>query len=529
MPATPFNPAVIWSAGIYARLLRCYPRNHQAEYGPVMLQLFRDQCRDAWRESPRWGLPRLWLRVLPDLLKSSFTEHLANLRQGKSMNEKTPSLLRSRTPAQSLFLRVFAVGFLLVLGLTIALTYLLPETYMSIARIKVDKTAGTDATTGPVAYDPYFIQTEFEVIQSQVVLNSVIENLKLNDVWGKKYAGGAPLKTTESYALLKRRIDLRPVRNTSLIEIRAYDEDPREAAAIANEIASVYRDFRNRKSAETAYREIDNLANENAKYEHEIAATRDEMDNLRAKFNISSADAAGDGPAPAFSQETLMHLETARVDAESRYLRDANLLTNLRAKSRDDLKNILPTLSPDTLLNNYMTDLGNAESKLVSLKQTQGVESPELKATAAVVADLTQKVNDRVTGILMGLEAKVDSEKTELASFTDQIDKARRADWVRAQETRPFYAAKRQLQSQQNYADLLASKIALAKMDRTLHQASQVDIVDQAEPAFRPARPNKPLLLTSGTAGAMAVGLLAGLFSLLVASWFRPRLKPALP
>ncbi|HTI98877.1 MAG TPA: hypothetical protein VL527_08315, partial [Dongiaceae bacterium] len=73
MPATPFNPAVIWSAGIYARLLRCYPLSHQAEYGPVMLQLFRDQCRDAWCESPRWGLLRLWLRVLPDLLKSSFT------------------------------------------------------------------------------------------------------------------------------------------------------------------------------------------------------------------------------------------------------------------------------------------------------------------------------------------------------------------------------------------------------------------------------------------------------------------------
>ncbi|HTI98864.1 MAG TPA: hypothetical protein VL527_08250, partial [Dongiaceae bacterium] len=132
-------------------------------------------------------------------------------------------------------------------------------------------------------------------------------------------------------------------------------------------------------------------------------------------------------------------------------------------------------------------------------------------------------------GIMVGLKAKVDVEKTDLDSLTAQIEKARKTDLDRALETRPFYAAKRQLQSQQNYADLLASKIAVAKMDRTLHQASQVDIVDRAEPAFRPARPNKPLLLTSGTAGAMAVGLLAGLFSLLVASWFRPRLKPALP
>jgi len=36
-------------------------------------------------------------------------------------------------------------------------------------------------------YDPYFIQTEFEIIQSQLVLNSVIDKLKLNVAWGKKY------------------------------------------------------------------------------------------------------------------------------------------------------------------------------------------------------------------------------------------------------------------------------------------------------------------------------------------------------
>ena len=44
--------------------------------------------------------------------------------------------------------------------------------------------------------------------------------------------------------MLKGRIDLRPVRNTALIEIRAFSDNPSEAAMLANAIAQSYRDYR---------------------------------------------------------------------------------------------------------------------------------------------------------------------------------------------------------------------------------------------------------------------------------------------
>ena len=61
---------------------------------------------------------------------------------------------------------------------------------------------------------------------------------------GKKYAGGDRLKTPETMLLLKGRIDLRPVRNTSLIEIRVYSEKAAEAANIANAVAEAYKKHR---------------------------------------------------------------------------------------------------------------------------------------------------------------------------------------------------------------------------------------------------------------------------------------------
>src|SRR5437867_9449995 len=89
-----------------------------------------------------------------------------------------------------------------------------------------------------MGYDPYFIQTEFEVIQSELILGKVITDLDLNKEWGRKYGNSDPLKTTETIALLKGRMDLRPVRNTSLIEILVYSEKPEEAARRSEEHTS---------------------------------------------------------------------------------------------------------------------------------------------------------------------------------------------------------------------------------------------------------------------------------------------------
>jgi capsular polysaccharide biosynthesis protein len=243
------SKAVIFSERVFKRLLTAYPRRHRREYGPAMAQLFRDQCREAWQKTRWLGLASLWVRVLPDLVKTSVSEHLSNLNERKTMLNRIAELLRPRYTPLGLCFGVFVTVSFLVFGVTALVTFLLPDTYASSARIMIER----DQTHTPKAsehgtimggYDPYFIQNEFEVIQSPVVLDKVIKKLRLNAVWGQKYAGGVPLKTSETSQLLRARIDLRPIRNTSLVEIRVFSEDRDEAAKIANTIAKTYQDYR---------------------------------------------------------------------------------------------------------------------------------------------------------------------------------------------------------------------------------------------------------------------------------------------
>src|SRR5215467_1096601 len=102
---------------------------------------------------------------------------------------------------------VILAVFLLVVITATLVTFILPESYSSMARIKVERDQSdisfmTDPRlTG--TYDPYFIQNEFETIKSERVLSNVVASLSLNEDWGKKYNGGLTLKTYESIFRLK--------------------------------------------------------------------------------------------------------------------------------------------------------------------------------------------------------------------------------------------------------------------------------------------------------------------------------------
>jgi len=147
-----------------------------------------------------------------------------------------------------LFIQLFSIVFTLVLIVSVLLTYSMPESYASRARVEVEKdpaeNQGLGGTVSADSYDPYFIQTTFEIMQSQLILSNVIATLNLNETWGRKYSNDETLKTTESLEILKQRIQFAPVKNTKLISITVYGDEKREAADIANAIAKSYVDYR---------------------------------------------------------------------------------------------------------------------------------------------------------------------------------------------------------------------------------------------------------------------------------------------
>lgn len=168
----------------------------------------------------------------------------------ESIWQNVLSTVRARPGLLAVSRMLFTSVFLVVVITSTLVTFILPESFVSKARIVLrPNSSNAVGTTAPQSasgiFDPHFIQNECEVLQSEAVLGKAIDDIDLNKEWGKKYANGDRLKTSETMALLRARMDLRPVLNTSVIEIRIYSEKPDEAAKIANSIAVAYRDHWN--------------------------------------------------------------------------------------------------------------------------------------------------------------------------------------------------------------------------------------------------------------------------------------------
>jgi capsular polysaccharide biosynthesis protein len=135
---------------------------------------------------------------------------------------------RPRKAPVIVFISVFLPVFLLVVLTTTIVTFILPESFASTARVRVETNRAT----------------EFETVQSQAVLGPAINKLNLNVKWGEKYNGNVPLKTENTMLLVRQRMSLVPERNTNVIDITVYSEDRNEAAQIANAIAGSYCEYR---------------------------------------------------------------------------------------------------------------------------------------------------------------------------------------------------------------------------------------------------------------------------------------------
>src|SRR5665213_1716193 len=112
--------------------------------------------------------------------------------------------------------------FLLCVMTSTLLTIVLPKQYSSTVRIEVQKDNPEVSITGPRQYsygsDPYFLTTQFKVIQSWSILTNVITKLNLQEKLAQQ-AGDTTWSLDDTFTILSHKVSVEQTRMTSLIEI----------------------------------------------------------------------------------------------------------------------------------------------------------------------------------------------------------------------------------------------------------------------------------------------------------------------
>lgn len=167
--------------------------------------------------------------------------------------------------------------------------------YSSVAQVKVENEGAIIAgfSGGPAAqqfpYDPYFVQTTFEIIKSEKVLGKVVDALKLDSAWANQNSGNK-LTKKEAIQRLQSQLDLKPVKNTKLISIGATSSKPEEAAKIANAVAEAYKAYRFENNRQIATSGLDALQKQYTEEDKKIRELRGKIESAEPKPNVELAD-----------------------------------------------------------------------------------------------------------------------------------------------------------------------------------------------------------------------------------------------
>ena len=173
--------------------------------------------------------------------------------------------------------------FLLTLGLAGILSLFQEKTYKAQGKLLFRKTApgvgeiGEQAgTLEPILINQTPLSTQIEVLESEPVIQQVIDRQKLTD------SEGDPIKPKD----FRRRLNTEVIGGTDVIEISYADPDPKKASEIVNTLMDVYvrEQIRNIQEEPAAAREF--IDRELPTVEAKVREAESQISAFRTKNNI---------------------------------------------------------------------------------------------------------------------------------------------------------------------------------------------------------------------------------------------------
>jgi len=380
----------------------------------------------------------------------------------------------------------------LALLTTLVVTAMLPRWYLSTAKIRVEKPEGEVKlfqTQSSPNYDPYFIQDQFETIQSQKILAPVIEHLGLAAVLGQEINNGQALPADIAYRyVVDRMLRVESRRGTSVIEINVYARDVALAARVANEIAKVYSEDRISFATAGQREGMDELKKQLTAQEESVSKQRDLVEKLRKDLNISGVDLNAHYSDMEIDrlrqmQNSLIAMRVDTIGRKTRWERFKSIPFDER------LTLVNSELIQDTNIQNLLQAYLVADQMVTRLKARLGSAHPDLVAAR----ENRDKIREQLDGLLKGYEQALEISYKEagarVAELEDQLAKAKIDQILSARERmRPFEEAAQKLDDESRLLTTLKLTLRQREIDFQVPKRT-IEILNSAEPARWPSKP----------------------------------------
>lgn len=395
---------------------------------------------------------------------------------------------------------VAMLALVVTVATTLVVSLSLPKSYTATTALVVDSKS-KDPITGvmlPSQLLPGYLATQVDIINSRNVALRVVDTLKITQIpsvredFQKSAQGQGDIRHWMADLLLQK-LDVKPSRESSVIEVNFSGTDPKFAAIVANAFAQGYiqtnLDLRVEPARQT-----------NTWYEEQVKQLRAGLEAAQTaltEYQRSKGLVVGD--------ERSIDVETARLAELSSQLVAAQSQTYDSASRQSQSGNALAEVEQNPLIQGLKRDLAVGETKLTELAQKVGRNHPQFLRTQAEVESLRAELE---------AEMKV---ATRSVGTTARVARGREADIraaLAAQKSRVMALKKqrdeaavliRDVENTQRLYDAALQRLGQSRLESL---TTQTDIA-VLNPAVPPLQPSSPKVMLN-TLLAVFLGTLLG-------------------
>jgi len=409
---------------------------------------------------------------------------------------------------------IFGAG-LLIIASGFAYWFFTPKEFEAMVRIRPEKQDwsryGNSTNYARAREDPNFIHAEYHLVQSESIVNQVIEELGLRNIWAPRNPGGMALGTNEARAEFATKVSFIPPGNAGVLEVRVKSHEREETAKIANAIAGAYKHSREKQKEEQSGEILLHLKQQGEAQNEKLVQARARLAELYRQLNM--ADAKFQNPVEGAG--VLEQLEAKRASAKAQCDAAQDSLAQLKELGDRQLTQRLLATAPDAALRKLSDQLARVESESDAAKRDFGSASPEVQRADVLTENLGRQVKARLNGILLAKEAEVASLKAVVNAIDEELEQARKTNLQIASNSGIYLKAQREVEALTTERDKAYQQMDQATVEALLPNSVTVEIVDPAETPEKPVSPDEKVAkgIVYGGAGVSLAGLLVGLIA----------------
>jgi chain length determinant protein EpsF len=410
------------------------------------------------------------------------------------------------------------ITLVVVVAVAVAISLVIPKEYTASTAVVVD-VKSPDPVAGmvlPGLITPGYMATQVDIITSDRVALKVVKMLKLDESpavreqWQEATEGKGRIDNWLA-ELLQKKLDVKPSRESNVINVAFKGADPRFAAAVANAFAQAYIDVNLELKVEPARQYA-------IWFEGQVKLARALLEKSQQALT-------------EYSQRTGIVASDERLDYENNKLNElSGQLSLVQTQTADSASKQKSTAKSDTmaevmqspLINQLKADIARLDAKLQESNVNLGKNHPQTQRTEQELASLRAKLEAETKQISTSIGTTLSVSRQKEKELRDAIALQKTKVLELNKQRDEINILKRDFETAQRNFEQVSLRSAQTKLESTSVQTN-IAILNSASEPVDPSRPR----IVLNVLVSIFLGLLLGLGLALIRELRNRRVRSA--